>query len=74
LLCLTSHPFFSSFLFTDFSALKRALRSVWERCKMGYADIYELLGCVNFHEVCRAMGVRWRSFIRALRAKKGSQV
>jgi hypothetical protein len=37
---------------------------------MGYADIYELQGSVNFHEVCRAMGVRWRSFFGALRAKK----
>jgi len=45
-------------------------KSAWERRHGEYAEIYKLLGSVNFHETCRAVGEQWRSFTELLKAKK----
>ena len=45
-------------------------KSAWERRETEYAEIYKLLGSVNFHEACRFISEMWRSFTELLKAKK----
>ena len=45
-------------------------KSAWERRHGEYAEIYKLLGSVNFHEACRAIGEQWKSFLELLKARK----
>ncbi|MCC6003383.1 MAG: transposase, partial [Thermofilum sp.] len=45
-------------------------RSAWKRRKTDYADIYRLLGSVNFHEACRLIGEQWKSFLELLKAAR----
>ncbi len=57
-------------LFFEGKGIDKSWKSAWERRKAEYADIYELLGSVNFHEACRVISEAWRSFAELLRARK----
>jgi len=49
-------------------------KSAWERHETVYAEIYKLLGSVNFHETCRAVSEQWKSFAELLDAQKESRL
>jgi putative transposase len=57
-------------LFFSAGRIDYSWRSAWKRRKTDYADIYRLLGSVNFHEACRCIGEQWRSFLELLKAER----
>jgi putative transposase len=57
-------------LFFSAGRIDYSWRSAWKRRKTDYADIYKLLGSVNFHEACRLIGEEWRSFAELLKAAR----
>ena len=57
-------------LFFERGKVDYSWKSAWERRRGEYAEIYKLLGSVNFHEACRAVSEQWRSFAELLKAKK----
>jgi len=57
-------------LFFEGKGIDYNWKSAWKRRETDYIEIYRLLGSVNFHEACRAIGEQWRSFTELLKAKK----
>jgi len=57
-------------LFFEGKGIDKSWKSAWKRRETEYAEIRELIGSINFHETCRAIGEQWRSFTELLKAKK----
>jgi len=57
-------------LFFEGKGIDCSWMSAWSRRFAEYFDIYKLLGSANFHEACRLIGERWRSFVGLLKAAK----
>jgi len=61
-------------LFFEGRGIDKSWRSAWERRKAEYLEVYELLGSVNFHEVCRVISEAWRGFAELLKAKRDGRL
>jgi len=57
-------------LFFEGRGIDKSWKSAWERRETEYAEIRKLLGSVNFHETCKAIGEQWKSFLELLKAKE----
>lgn len=51
-----------NYLFFSEGSIDYGWRSAWDRRVTEYFEVYRVLGSKNFHEACRLIGERWRSF------------
>jgi len=56
--------------FFEGNGIDKSWKAAWKRRKTEYVEVYKLLGSVNFHETCRAIGEMWKSFVELLKAMK----